>query len=283
MTSSLFRISLLLYIFYFSSCTSSQRSNNERWELLFNGSDLSNWETYLGPVFQPGVSWDSVKKLDPIGLNNDTAQVFSVVALDGEKVIRISGKYFGGLSTKKEYENVHVQLEFKWGKLKWFPRDKDSDKRDSGLLYYGIGEHGEGDGFWLRSQEFQIQEGDCGDYWGVAGALADITASLNEDSVYQYDKNGSLFTFTKDNNIGRYCQKFPDAEKPNGEWNTLDLYTYNGTSLHIVNGILVMKLQNSRLPDDTSLTKGKIQLQSEAAEIYYRNIKVREINELPEF
>lgn len=276
------RLMIGISILIMLSCTPSQKTDETNWEKLFNGSDLSNWDKYLGPVFKPGISWDSVKKLQPIGLNNDTANVFTVVQLDGENVIRISGEYFGGISTKREFQNVHVQLQFKWGQLKWFPRGKDSDKRDSGLLYYGVGEHGDGDGFWLRSQEFQIQEGDCGDYWGVAGALADITASLNQDSIYQFDPNGSLRTFTKDNEIGRYCKKYPDAEKPNGAWNTLDLYTFNGTSLHFVNGSLVMKLQNSRLPDGTALTKGRIQLQSEAAEIYYRNIRVQQIDALPE-
>lgn len=271
-----------LLILIFVSCSPGQKSEAENWEELFNGRDLSNWDKYLGPIFKPGISWDSVKKLAPIGLNNDTASVFSVVDMDNGKVIRVSGEYYGGISTKTEYENVHVQLQFKWGQLKWFPRNKDSDKRDSGLLYYGVGEHGDGDGFWLRSQEFQIQEGDCGDYWGVAGALADITASLNLDSIYQFDPNGSLLTFTKDNEIGRFCKKFPNAEKEKGQWNTLDLYTFNGTSMHFVNGTLTMKLQNSRLPDGTPLTKGRIQLQSEAAEVFYRDIKVQKIDALPE-
>ncbi|HEY5690519.1 MAG TPA: DUF1080 domain-containing protein, partial [Cyclobacteriaceae bacterium] len=166
------------------------------------------------------------------------------------------------------------------------PRNKDSDRRDSGLLYYGVGEHGVGDGFWLQSQEFQIQEGDCGDYWGVAGALADIPASLNQDGIYQFNPRAQLLTFDKNNEIGRFCKKFPDAEKPNGEWNTLDLYTFNGTSLHIVNGTLTMKLVHSRVPSgdgEIALTKGKIQFQSEGAEVFYRNIRVQKIIKLPDF
>ena len=44
-------------------------------------------------------------------------------------------------------------------------------KKDSGLLYFAVGNHGADYGAWMRSQEFQIQEGDCGDYWGVAGGM----------------------------------------------------------------------------------------------------------------
>jgi hypothetical protein len=200
-------------------------------------------------------------------------------------VLRVSGKIWGGISTKREFENYHLQLQFKWGQLKWYPREKDADRRDSGLLYHGVGEHGKGDGYWLRSQEFQIQEGDCGDYWGVAGALFDIRASMNADSIFQYDPLGSLLTFSDDTETGRHCKKYPDAEKPSGEWNTIDLYCFKNTSVHVINGKVVMVLENSRQSDngkETELVKGKIQLQSESAEVFYRNIKIRSIDAIPQ-
>jgi hypothetical protein len=256
------------------SCCSPEKKN---WQILFDGSTLSGWDTYLGAKILPGDSLPS----QPIGLNKDTS-VFKIVNVDGHNVLRVSGEIWGGISTKSEFENYHLQLQFKWGRLKWFPRADDI--RDSGLLYHGVGEHGVGDGFWLRSQEFQIEEGDCGDYWGVAGAGFDIKATFILDSVYQYDPKGSLVTFRQDSEAGRYCKKYPDAEKPSGEWNTIDLYCFEGTSIHVVNGKVVMVLQNSNQSDNgkvTELIKGKIQLQSESAEVYYRDIKIRPIDELP--
>jgi len=258
----------------------SQKSPRENWEILFDGSDLDGWDTYLGAKRIQG---DTVLS-EPAGLNNDTS-VFKIVNKSRENLLRISGEIWGGISTKQEFENYHLQLQFKWGQLKWYPREKDSDKRDSGLLYHGTGEHGKGDGFWLRSQEFQIQEGDCGDYWGVAGAIFDINATMNEDSIFQYDPAGSLITFSQESKSGRHCKKYPDAEKPTGEWNTIDLYCFGNTSIHVMNGVVVMALQNSRQSDngkETALTKGKIQLQSESAEVFYRNIKIRSIDKLPE-
>jgi hypothetical protein len=253
----------------------------EEWEILFDGSDLENWDTYLGAKHVAG---DSVVS-EPLGLNVDTS-VFKIVDVDGEKALRISGEIWGGISTKQEFENYHLQLQFKWGELKWYPREKDSDRRDSGLLYHGVGEHGKGDGFWLRSQEFQIQEGDCGDYWGVAGAVFDIRASMNTDSIFQYDPQASLLTFSQDSEIGRHCKKFPDGEKPSGEWNTIDLYCFGNTSVHMINNQVVMVLENSRQSDngnETPLTKGKIQLQSESAEVFYRYVKIASIDGLPRF
>ena len=252
----------------------------ENWEVLFDGSNLEGWDTYLGAQRIQ----DDTTVYKPLGLNVDTS-VFKIVNLEGENVLRISGQIWGGISTQREFENYHLQLQFKWGKLKWYPREKDSDRRDSGLLYHGVGEHGKGDGYWLRSQELQVQEGDCGDYWGVAGAGFDIKATLNADSIFQYDPQGSLLSFSQNSENGRHCKKYPDSEKPSGEWNTIDLYCFKNTSVHVMNGVVVMILENSRQSDngnETPLSKGKIQLQSESAEVFYRNIRIRPIDEIPQ-
>lgn len=247
---------------------------------LFNGKSLTGWDTYVGPAF------DTLQKKfagDPPGLNVDPDKVFSVVREDGKGAIRISGEHFGGISTKEAFENYHLRLEFKWGKLKWQP--KKNSARDSGILYHAVGPHA-GDGkFWMRSQEFQIQEGDCGDYWGVAGAMADVPAIMKTKNQFVYDAFAPLLTFSEGSDVGRHCIKNPDAEKPSGEWNTIDLYCMGDTSLHVVNGVVNMTLYNLRQTDGentTPLTKGKIQIQSEGAEIFYRNISVENISRIPE-
>src|SRR4051812_37161650 len=84
------------------------------WKPLFNGKDLTGWDTYIGPDLD-----DNGKPVTgtPIGLNNDPKHVFTVVNNGGENVIRISGENWGAISTQKEYENYHLQLRFKWGQL----------------------------------------------------------------------------------------------------------------------------------------------------------------------
>lgn len=252
-----------------------------QWRNLLNGKDLTGWDTYLGPQFpEKGEDRTGVA---PIGLNKDTKQVFKMVTEDGAQALRISGEQFGGISTVETFENYHLQLQFKWGKLKWHPRK--TAKMDSGVLYHANGEHGADWGFWMQSQEFQIQQGDCGDYWGVAGAVCDIPAVMDGDKKYRYDAKGTLMTFADKSPAGRNCIKYPNAEKPDGEWNTIDLYCYGDTSVHVVNGKVVMVLYNSRHPNGDKmepLTKGKIQLQTEGAELYYRNIRVRSISEIPQ-
>lgn len=74
-------------------------------------------------------------------------------------------------------------------------------------------------------------------------------------------------------------------EKPHGEWNTLELICFENKSIHIVNGEVVMILQNSRYVEEGKkfpMQKGKIQLQSEAAEVFYKEIIIKKLNTLPE-
>ena len=64
-----------------------------------------------------------------------------------------------------------------------------------------------------------------------------------------------------------------NAEKPDNQWNTVELICFEGQSLHIVNGQVVMVLKNSRYQQDgrdVPMWEGKIQLQSEAAEVFYK-------------
>jgi hypothetical protein len=249
------------------------------WIQLFNGKDLSGWDTYLGPLLD-----DAGKKISdkPVGLNNDPNHVFSIVNDGAEKVIRISGQEWGGISTKKEYENFHLQLQFKWGTLEW--GQKKGKKKDSGLLYFAVGEHGADYWAWMRSQEFQIQEGDSGDYWGVAGGMQDIRAIKKSESEYVYDPKGQLYTFSATSKAGRRCIKGSDAEKPSGEWNTLDLYCHGDTSVHMMNGKVVMVLYNSQQMDNGKagrLAKGKLQIQSEGPEVFYKDIKIKSLDAIP--
>lgn len=251
----------------------------EKWEPLFNGKDLKGWETYLGPGFD-----SAGKRLNeaPLGVNNDPDHVFSVVKVDGENVIRISGQSYGALYTERTFENYHLQLIFKWGVLIWPP--KKGKKRDSGLLYHSNGENGADARAWMRSQEFQIEEGNCGDYWGVAGGMEDIPALKKSDSEYIYHPGAPLYHFSATSAQGRYCIKGGDAEKPSGQWNQLDLYCHGDTSVHVINGVVMMALYHSRQLDKGSefpLTTGKLQIQSEGAEVFYKNIRISPISAIP--
>src|SRR3979411_2004778 len=113
MKSAKFILPLLVCTITFGFTTVLKKDN---WSQLFNGKDLTGWNTYLGPDLDAKGKPINDK---PIGLNNDPRHVFSIVKDNGENVIRISGENWGAISTNKEYENYHLQLQFKWGALSW--------------------------------------------------------------------------------------------------------------------------------------------------------------------
>jgi hypothetical protein len=268
--------SLLMLWTFFSVKLFAQKNNHVA---LFNGKNFNGWDTYIGPPLD-----DVGKKLSetPVGLNKDPNHVFTVVEQDGENVIHISGENWGAISTKKEYSDFHLQLMFKWGSLSWGQKKKK--KKDSGLLYFSVGDYGADYGAWMRSQEFQIEEGNCGDYWGVAGGMQDIPVTKKSDSEYVYNPSGKLTTFSATGKVGRHCIKQGDAEKASGEWNTLDLYCHGDTSVHMINGKVMMVLYHSSQMENGQaipLVKGKIQIQSEGAEIFYKQIMIEPLNAIP--
>ncbi|MDD7885448.1 DUF1080 domain-containing protein [Flavivirga sp. 57AJ16] len=254
---------------------------------LFNGKDLSGWYSYLRPP-EPtskveGLKMEDGKYVEPLGLNNDPLNVFSVVQKDGAPAIRVSGEVLGVLISEKPYENFHLSLEFKWGERKYPPRE--DHKRDSGIMYYAVGKEGARAGAWMRSLELQVQEGDTGDVWCVDSTSTRVRAiKMDGNENFTYHSQAPCNTFNMRGE--RYCQKSGDFEKEYGAWNRLDIYAYGRESIHVVNGHKNMHLTDIGQVingEIVPLTKGKIQLQSEAAEIFFRDITVEYIESIPDF
>ncbi|MEN0051950.1 MAG: family 16 glycoside hydrolase, partial [Bacteroidota bacterium] len=83
--------------------------------------------------------------------------------------------------------------------------------------------------------------------------------------------------------VGRVIRS-ENHEKAHGEWNLLEVYTIGDRAVHVVNGKVVSALTNARYKEgdqEFPLMGGKIQLQSEAAESYYKNVEIRFIADFP--
>jgi len=252
--------------------------------------DLSQWENYLSYRYPEGYDGEIPKDakgndLKPIGLNKDTFGVFTMIEEEGQPVLRISGEIYGCVATKSSFENYHLKLQVKWGDIKWHPRKQLL--KDSGLLYHSIGPHGaESWRSWMLSQEFQVMQGHMGDFWSQANSAIDIRAYLPEYIMNPVaDKSQPFLALGRGEEIQGYCMRSANFERPHGEWNTLELICFENKSIHIVNGEVVMILKNSRYVEDGKkipMQKGKIQLQSEAAEVFYRKIQLKNLKSLPD-
>jgi len=257
----------------------------DAWRPLFNGHDLHGWEMFMTT---PDPSWnvpgfvrdENGKYTTPIGLNRDPLNVFNVEIVDGRPAIHVTGQGFGTITTKESFGNFHLRLQFKWGERKW--GSKLHAARDAGLLYFCHGELGFEHKTWPRSVEFQIQEHDCGDLYVLATQIT--VNAVKRDRLWCYEPAGKPTLFVQKLPIGNRCVKRVDAEKPHGEWNTLDLICLGADSIHAVNGVVVMRLHHAeRLDRDspTPLTSGQISLQTEGAEVYYRDVEITPITAIP--
>jgi hypothetical protein len=75
-----------------------------------------------------------------------------------------------------------------------------------------------------------------------------------------------------------------DTEKPHGEWNLAEVIAWGNVCIHLLNGQVVLVITNPRFKEnglEQRLNRGKIQLQSEAAELYYSDLEAQAIDSIP--
>ncbi len=210
----------------------------------------------------------------------DPKQVFRVT--DG--MLHVTGDAMGGILTDKAYGNYHMVLEFKWGDRTWGERAKSA--MDSGLLIHSTGADGGYGGIWMPAIEVQIIEGGVGDFIMVGGPdengqpvpismVCEVQVGPNGERIWK--QGGERESFGPDNYhridwfgrdpgwkdvLGFRGKK--DIDSPLGEWTRLDVVCDGGHIQVYVNGILANEAF------DVSPRSGKLQLQSELAEIYFR-------------
>jgi len=225
---------------------------------LFNGRNLDGWYTYLQGQ----------------GRNHDPKGVFTVQ----QGMIRISGEEWGCIATVREYDNYRLSVKFRWGEKTWGSRvDK---ARDSGILLHSQGVDGAVSGTWMYSIECQVIEGGTGDFIVVGDGSDSFSVTCpveagKQDGSYVYNAGGNPVTILEGrvNWFGRDpgwkdakgFRGAKDVEKPAGKWNTLECIVKGSEIKVFLNGTLVnhaIRVQP---------VSGKIQIQSEGAEIFIRS------------
>ncbi len=257
---------LLYTCTFFLAAFSFSCQTEKPWQPLFNGENLDNWDMYLGT---PLNGFDSLAQVAT------KEKIFSVVQENSENLIRISGEINGSLATRDTFSNYHLQLVFKWG-------DEVYTSRNSGLLHHSFGDFGEALGTWMVNIECQLMHERLGDTYLMNNTYCE-TAVEEVDDGFKYDKNGKVMKFSEEHN-GKGIKKAVDAENPVGEWNTVDLYCYDRTTVHVINGQVVMVNNNTGKIENGSvipLTSGKIQIQSEGGELFIKTLQIKPIKEIP--
>ena len=214
---------------------------------------------------------------------DDPKEVFSITP-DGQ--LRVSGKAYGGLTTKAAYKDYHLVCEYKWGSRTWGRREKAS--RDSGVLVHCFGPDGANGGAWLASHEAQIIEGGTGDYLALTskapdGTLLQVSAMM--EAVRPQGRGGLVWVPDAPRvkvTGGRVDWQFrdpawrdvigfrgkADVESPYGEWTRLEVIAKGDYLEFRVNGVLVNRAFECKP------SSGRIQLQTEAAEMFLRRYEL---------
>lgn len=210
--------------------------------VLFDGSARDTFDSFLKAQ----------------GLNNDPEHVFTF-----EKgVIHVSGTEFGYLITKQEYANYYLRAEFKWGEATHAPREGQA--RDSGILYHIQGEQR----VWPTSIEYQICEGQTGDFYMTDGAALTGTDGKRETGPPNSAARIKRIGEGPWQNVTGYRDPNGEIEKSHGEWNVAEVVVQSDNVKQYLNGKLVNEGSKAHP------ASGKILIQSEGAEIYFRDIKL---------
>ena len=210
---------------------------------LFNGVDFTGWDRYLGKPSDAE---------PPLGVDNDPRAVYSVVTLEGEAAIRISGEVWGSLISQRQFCNFRLRAQFKWGTSVW-------TIKDSGIMFLSGGPLGAvnaggdplsdpiGSGAFMVSTEYQIAPGDVGSLYNL-GPIAFASALHSVE-----------------------------PEQPE-DWNQVEISLRADQASLLLNGHEVSHASGFVLnwPNQppSALRCGLLQLQSEGAEIFFRRLEI---------
>lgn len=161
-----------------------------------------------------------------------------------DRMIVCTGEPWGYLITEKDHGDYKLELEWRWADT-----DKASKvRRNSGVLL-----HCAPDGKpWPKCFEAQLLAGSAGDIW-LMGAKVE-----GEEKLKDPKRPGHWFRRKTDKPV----------EKPLGEWNKYEITCKGDTVELVINGQQVNTAKNAEK------TSGRIALQSEGAEIHFRNIRL---------
>lgn len=231
----------------------SEDEKSNGWKLLFNGKSLDGWHTYNNPG-TIGSRWI----VDEGTLKFNGYPKYFTYYLGGRKFDHgnENKKLDGGLDivTDESFENFDLRLEWKVSKY-----------GNSGI-FYTIQEIDEYDEGWKSSPEMQVLD-DQG----------------QKDGLIESHRAGDLYDL------------IPSSErrtKKHGEWNKVRILKNNGAVEHWLNNTLVLTydtnsldwkemIKNSKfseyIENFAKKSPGKIGLQDHGDEVWFRNIKIKEL------
>jgi hypothetical protein len=229
----------------------------------FNGKDFTGLYTWL----------KKTGRADP-------RKVFAVE----NGMIHVSGEDNGYLATQQAYRDYHLAVEYKWGKKTYGAKYV----RNSGVLLHGIGPDGGAGGVWMTCIECQLAQGCVGDLIVIRGkdklgktvpATISSETIIGPDGRTRWRRGGKKTVYSgkqfwwslHDPNFKELIDTNGqnDVESPLDDWTRVECICAGKRITVKVNGVTVNECF------DAFPAAGKVLLQSEGFEIYFRSFELR--------
>jgi hypothetical protein len=235
------------------------------WKNLFNGKDLTGWTP------APGTA----------------AALYAADMLNGEAVIHVyptqpdqSNQPQATLRTTASYGSYVFHVEYKWGTKRFGSRSQTD--RDNGIMFHICNNPAQ---VWPESIEFQIGSQAWPGDW-VVGNIFMVTNKTRAEWPFTmmnglevFSENGTRKRIGAPNGYERALA--PVQLNSNTDWNILELTVHGSKDAEYkANGTVVNRIFNMECDEGGGLKPldhGPIALQAEFAEVYFRNIRLKEL------
>ncbi|MCG9792844.1 3-keto-disaccharide hydrolase [Flavobacterium algicola] len=261
-TTYFFKNFLILFaLMSISSVAQSNQKDKDGFVKIFNGEDFEGWHLKLR-------NNDDEMAKNIYAIEDGMIHVFKN-AKDSLELNTGKNDTHGLFYTNKKYSKYILKFEYKWGKK--IANNFERWQYDAGCYY-----HVYDDAIWPKGIEYQIRynhvtnRNHTGDFWG-AGVTLDWYSQ--DGKTFLAPKDGGLKMEQKKNELLGYLNTKYNAL--NNQWNSCEIIVMgNEYTIHKLNGIVVNMATN------LSVGEGIIGFQSETAEIYYRDIKIKEFDKI---
>jgi hypothetical protein len=234
--------------------------DKEGFEPLFNGKNWDGWYLKIR-------NGDSVLATKVYAIENGMVHVFKDFA-DSSDLNTGKNPTHGLFYTKKKYSKYILKFEYKWGKK--ITNNFASFQYDAGVYYHVID-----DAIWPKGVEYQVRynhlknKNHTGDYWGLP--VNEWTANDKNEFTFLAE-GGTLKPVKQGEHLATATTNFNAL---NDKWNECEIIVMgNEYSIHKLNGDIV------NVGKKLAVSAGIIGFQSETAEIFYKNIKIKEFKEI---
>ncbi len=253
----LFAISLA-----FISCSSEKSPyDDSNFTTIFNGENFDGW--YL--KIRSGDA-ELAKKL--YAIEDGEIHIFNDDFPDNYE-LRGDCATHGLFYTNREYSRYILRFDYKWGSK--IANNYHMFQYDAGCYYHVID-----DRIWPVGVEYQIRYNDqtdenhTGDYW--ISKVTPMEWYTDGEGHYLSPEAGGVLAKYR---VGEHrALKTAEHNALNGEWNSCEIIVMGDEySIHKLNDQVV------NVATSLGIESGKIGLQSETGEIYYRNIRILEFEE----